>query len=77
MIYASVRKGGLVVGNKAVDLVAALAEQADDIRCRTVPQPDPEHFRRCPVKHAEPLKIFVFAHDYEPVVAGVLPDRAV
>ena len=31
------------------------------------------HLRRCSVENAEPLKIYILAHDYEPMIAGVLP----
>jgi len=70
-------KSGLFVCQKAIDLPAALAEQADDLRCRAVPQPDPDHFRRSPVKDAEPLKVFILAYDYKAVVARVLPNRTI
>ena len=70
-------KSGLFVSRKTTDLVAALAEQADDVCGRAVPQPDPNHLRRRSVENAEPLKVFILAHDYEPMVAGVLPDRTI
>ena len=60
-----------------IDLDAAIAQQAGDVRRRAVPQPDPDHFRRCPVEDTEPLKVFILGYDYEPVVAGVLPDRTI
>jgi hypothetical protein len=65
-------KSGLFISRKTTDLVASLAEQADDVCGRAVPQPDPNHLRRRSAENAEPLKVFILAHDYEPMVAGVL-----
>jgi hypothetical protein len=65
-------KSGILVHHKAIDFLTALG-----VCRRAVPQPDPDHFRRCPVEDAEPLKVFVLADDYKPVVAGMLPDRAI
>jgi hypothetical protein len=32
-------------------------------------------FGGCPVEDAKPLKVLILGYDYEPVIAGVLPDR--
>src|SRR5215469_4825433 len=70
-------KRGLFVCEEACDRFAALAEQAGYVCCRTVSQPDPDHFRRRPVEYAETLKVFILCDDGEPVIARILPNRPI
>ena len=68
---------GFTVSHKRFDLPASRSKQVDDLVCRAIAQPNPDHFRWWAMQNAEPMKVFVLGHDHEATISCISPDRTI
>lgn len=62
---------------KVLDRGATIAQQSNDILGRAISQPDPDDLWRRPMKNAEPMEVFILAHDDKTTVSRMPPYYAI
>lgn len=70
-------KRGILVGHEREYRRLMALEQLNDLRRRTVAEPNPNDLRREAPEDAQPVKVLVFRHEDEPVLRRMLPDGCV